>query len=111
MLSIILNENNQYEFTVDGTRRNRFLADVYGETYTTNLSEEQKNSTPWDVLEFLAREKGTTSFAIGDYEVSGDDDTPFVVGKGYSREDFLKMVNMMGKLFYIQRVKRSIAEL
>ncbi len=91
---IILDESNEFVFDVEGTQLLRFLADVYGEVYTANLSEEQKNSTPWDVLEFLAGEKGTTSFAIGDYKVSGDDDTDFVVGKGYTREDFLKMVNI-----------------
>ncbi len=91
---VILDESNEFVFDVEGTQLLRFLADVYGEVYTANLSEEERNSTPWDVLTFLAGNKGSTSFAIGDYEVSGDDDTDFVVGKGYTNEELLKMVNI-----------------
>ncbi len=91
---VILGESNEFEFDVEGTQLLRFLADVYGQVYTANLTPEQKNSTPWDVIKFLAGNKGSTSFAIGEYEVPGDDDTDFVVGKGYTKEELLKMVNI-----------------
>lgn len=92
--SIILNENNQYEFTVDGTRRNRFLADVYGYKTIDEMQEkkpELADSTALDVIEYLA---GTKKFAIGDYEVSGDSKTDFVPGKGYTRKELLQMVTI-----------------
>ena len=91
---IILDENNEFVFDVEGKQLLRFLADVYGEVYTTNLTEEEKNSTAQDVLEFLASNKGTISFAIGEFEVPGDKTTKFVVGKGYTKEELLKMVNI-----------------
>ena len=44
---IILNSNNEYEFLYsEGTRRLRFLADIYGYTTIDKLSEDEKNSTP-----------------------------------------------------------------
>jgi penicillin-binding protein 2 len=81
-------------FDVSGTQKLRFLADVYGEVYTSGLTEEQRNATPWDIIEFLAGNKGNTSFAIGDYKIEGDKKSGFVVGKGYTKEELLKMVNI-----------------
>ncbi len=91
---IILDESNKFVFDVQGSQLLRFLADVYGESYTSNLTDEQRNATPWDVIEFLASNKGNTSFAIGDYKVEGDKNSGFEVGKGYTREELLKMVNI-----------------
>ena len=91
---IILDESNEFVFDVEGSQRLRFLADVYGQVYTSNLTEEQKNATPWDVIEFLANNKGNTSFAIGDFKIPGDKSSGFVVGKGYTNEELLKMVNI-----------------
>lgn len=92
---IILDENNEFVFDeMSETKKLRFLADVYGETYTSNLTDEQKTSTPWDVITFLAGNDTSTSFAIGDYAVEGDSDSEFVVGKGYTNEELLKMVTI-----------------
>ncbi len=91
---VVLDESNEFVFDVEGTQLLRFLADVYGETYTTDLTDKEKNSTPWDVIAFLAGNKGSTSFAIGDYKVEGDDDSGFIVGKGYTNDELLKMINI-----------------
>ena len=92
--NIILNEYNQYEFTVEGTKRLRFLADVYG--YTTidkmNAADETlATSTAKEVMEYLG---GTGKFAIGDYEVEGDTDSAFIVGKGYTKRELLQIVTI-----------------
>ena len=92
--NIILNENNQYEFTVDGTKRLRFLADVYGYPTIDEMKEKKEelvDSTAKEVIEYLA---GTGKFAIGDYEVEGDSDTDFVPGKGYTKKELLQMVTI-----------------
>lgn len=40
---IILNSNNEYEFLyAEGTRRSRFLADIYGYTTIDKLSEKKR---------------------------------------------------------------------
>lgn len=51
---ITLDAAGNYNFAQsEGTQRLRFIADVYGETYTDNLSEKQKNSTPDDIIKYL----------------------------------------------------------
>ena len=91
---IILNENNQYEFTVSGTKLQRFLADVYGFSTIDEMKkkkEELLDSTAQDVIHYLA---GTSKFAIGDYETEGDKTTDFIPGKGYNKEELLQMVTI-----------------
>ncbi len=91
---IILDENNQFAFNVEGTRKQRFLADVYGYTTIAEMKEDAEellDSSAKEVIEYLA---GTKKFSIGDYEVSGDNDTEFIPGKGYTRKELLQMVTI-----------------
>ncbi len=90
---IVINEDGEFEYSVEGTSLLRFLADVYGHTTIDKLEEEQKNITATELMEHMSRATGT-GFAIGDYEVEGDSDTDFIPGKGYSKEDWLKMVTI-----------------
>lgn len=90
---IVVGEDGQFEFSVSGNARLRFLADVYGYTYIDQLNAEERASTAQDVMDFLSRNI-KSGFAIGDYEVSGDKETDFIPGKGYSREDWLKLVTI-----------------
>ena len=63
---IILNSNNEYEFLyAEGTRRLRFLADIYGYTTIDKLSEKEKNSTPQEVMDFLCANKRGKSWGFG----------------------------------------------
>ena len=87
---IILNKNNQYEFTVEGTQLLRFLADVYGKTHIDNLDDAQRIATADEIVQYLG---GTKRFAIGHYEDEEDDDS-FVVGLGYSKEEVLKIMTI-----------------
>ena len=92
--NIVLNEYNQYVFTVEGTKRLRFLADVYGFKTIDEMNEEDEtlaSSTPKDVIEYLG---GKSKFAIGDYEIEGDTDSEFIVGKGYSKKEVLQMITI-----------------
>lgn len=92
--NIILNEDNQFEFTVEGTKRLRFLADVYGYKTIDEMKEKEEelvDATAKDVVEYLG---GSGKFAIGDYEVEGDSSTEFIVGKGYTNKELLQMVTI-----------------
>lgn len=92
--NIILDENYQYQFNVEGTKLHRFLADVYGYTTIDKLKEKNEallDSTPDDVIEYLASSK---RYAIGDYQVSGDSSTDFIPGKGYSKKELLQLVTI-----------------
>lgn len=89
--SIILNEDNEFEFTVEGTKLQRFLADVYGKSLIDDLDDGQRASTARDIIDFLAG-NSSNGFEIGGYAVDGDSSSGFVVGKGYTNEELLKMV-------------------
>lgn len=88
--NIRVNEDNEYVFMVEGTRLQRFLADVYGKTYVSDLDYDEKTSTPEDVIEFLC---GRKKFAIGYYE-DPDDRNTFVPGGGYEKEDVIKILTV-----------------
>lgn len=90
---IVVNGDGQFEFSVSGNARLRFLADVYGRTYTDQLTSQEKNSTPLDVLNFLSK-KGKSGFAIGEYADPNNKKSDFIPGKGYTKEDWLKIVNV-----------------
>ena len=79
---VYVNENDEYAFSVEGTQLLRFLADIYGHAKTQDLTYQEKNSTPEDVINyFCARKK----YAIGYYENPNDKES-FVVGGGYTKK-------------------------
>ncbi len=86
--SIILNENNQFEFTVEDNSLLRFLADVYGHSSINDLKYEEKTKTAEDVVNDLCK-----NFRVGEYEVPGDSST-FVPMKGYTKDRALKIVDI-----------------
>lgn len=89
---IKINEDGQYAFTATSeTKRLRFLADIYGEKYTKDLKEAQRTATPDEVMAYMA---GKKRYAIGDYEEEGNTKSDFIPGKGYTKEEVLKMVTI-----------------
>lgn len=89
--NIILNENNQFEFIVSDTKLKRFLADVYGHTEISKLKYEEETASAQDVINYLC---GYSKFGIGE---SLDPDKPkasFIVGKGYTNSEILKLVTI-----------------
>ena len=58
----IILENDQYKFLyAEGTKRLRFLADIYGYATIDKLSEDEQNSTPEDVISFMCANERKTS--------------------------------------------------
>lgn len=88
---IIIDEDGQFAYAVDGTARLRFLADVYGHATIDKLKDEQRTATPAEVMEYLSRSKG---FAIGQYEDPENSDSEFIPGKGYTKTEWLQMVTL-----------------
>ena len=87
---VYVNENDEYAFSVEGTQLLRFLADIYGHAKTQDLTYQEKNSTPEDVINyFCARKK----YAIGYYENPNDKES-FVVGGGYTKEEIVRIVSV-----------------
>lgn len=89
---IVIDEDGQFAYAVDGTARLRFLADVYGHATIDQLKDEQRTATPTEVMEYLSsRNKG---FAIGQFEDPEDSDSEFIPGKGYTKTEWLQMVTL-----------------
>lgn len=87
---IVVNQDNEYEFTVEGTALYRFLADIYGHTSVDDLRYEEKTATPDDVMNYLA---GSKRYAIGARE-SDASGAEFIPGKGYTKQEVLQLVTI-----------------
>ena len=91
--NVVIDENGEYAYNVEGTRLLRFLADVYGYTTVDKLKENERNATAGQLIEMLAG-TGTNGFRIGAYEIEGDSSSDFIPGKGYTKEELLQMVTI-----------------
>ncbi|MFI3176927.1 MAG: penicillin-binding transpeptidase domain-containing protein [Eubacteriales bacterium] len=91
---IVLNDNNEWEYAVTGTTKERFLADVYGYSTIEELKEvfSQYTATAEEVILYLA---GSTRYEIGAYEIEPDSEEKlFLVGFGYTEEELLKILTV-----------------
>ena len=86
--NIALDDNGDFEFTVEDTAKLRFIADVYGIASTNDLKYEQKSKTAAEVVYDLC-----TSFGIGGYNDPNDSST-FTPGLGYTNERLLKVLTV-----------------
>lgn len=95
---IVIDEDGNFAYSAEGTSLLRFLADVYDHRSIDGedgLKKAERASTPDEVMEYLSRSKGKGfHFAIGDYEEEGNTKSDFIPGKGYTKEEWLKMVTI-----------------
>ncbi|MFI3237515.1 MAG: penicillin-binding transpeptidase domain-containing protein [Lachnospiraceae bacterium] len=116
--NIILDDSGNYAFDVTGTTLLRFKADIYGETYITDLTYEQEMATADEMMEYLT---GSTRYSIGAYEY--DEDGEYVKdesGKaifnnyeGYTKTEALQLVTIryaIGLTSYQKRLGATVAE-
>ena len=89
---IVLDNNGNYQYNVEGTQLLRFLADVYGHATIDDddFKEKEKRATPDEVMEYLCSSK---RYAVGGYE-DPEDSSTFVAGMGYTKEEMLKIVTI-----------------
>ena len=88
---IVVNEDGEFAYNVEGTSLLRFLADVYGKKTISELDDEMRASTAREIMEYLSR---SSLFAIGEYEDPDNKKSKFIPGKGYSNEEWLKLVTI-----------------
>lgn len=87
---IVIDDNGSFAFAVEDKKLLRFLADVYGHTYTDYLEDDEKAATAEEVVAFLA---ARSKFGIGDY-ADPDDSSTFQAGMGYTKEELLKILTI-----------------
>ena len=92
---IILDSSGNYQFAeTNETLRLRFVADVFGESYTDDLTEEQRTQSAAEIMHFLCSER---------YGLDDENNDPAYI---------LKMVNMryaMGLNSYQQYLSTTLA--
>ena len=89
--NIVLNEDNEFAFTLDGTQHKRFLADIYGRLKISDLKYEEETATPDMVMEYLC---GYSRYGIGQSQDPENPRDSFVVFDGYTKEEQLKLVTI-----------------
>lgn len=94
---ITLDENNEYAYTATSdTSRLRFIADIYGISSSSNLTEEQQNMSAEELMEYLC---SSSKFGV-------DTET-------LSKEDIIKYVNIrynMSLNSYSKYIATTVAE-
>lgn len=86
---IVIDDDGRFVYTLEDKALLRFLADVYGHTKTDELKYKEKTATPDEVMNYLA---GKNKFGIGEY--TDADKKNFVPGRGYTKEELLKIVTI-----------------
>ncbi len=91
--NIVLDNNGNYQFNVEGTQLLRFLADVYGYPTIDELKEKERTATAAEVIDYLCGTSATSHYGIGDY-TDEEDSSSFVPGYGYTKEEVLKIITI-----------------
>lgn len=89
--NIVLDEDGEFAFTLDGTQHKRFLADIYGRLKISDLKYEEETATPDMVMEYLC---GYSRYGIGQSYDSENPRDSFTVFDGYTKEEQLKLVTI-----------------
>lgn len=93
--NIFINTNGDYEFSISDTKLYRFLADIYGHASIDDLKTSERNSTPDEVIEYLA---GSSYYGVGENQIDENGETHFVVGKDYTKEELLQVISIRYQL-------------
>lgn len=86
---IIINEAGEYAFDIEGTKLNRFLADIYGRTKVDELLYAEKTATPDEVITYLCNK-----YKIGETIIKEDGTKEFVPGQGYTKREVLQIITI-----------------
>ena len=106
--NIYIDCDGEFAYSVTGSIRLRFIADVYGITQISDLEERQKNATAQDIIEYLA---GSKRYAIGGL-TDPNDKNSFTVGEGYTQKELLNIIAIrytMGTTGYQKYIPVTIA--
>ena len=109
---IDLDENGNFIYDVgEGRTRDRFRADIYGKRTISELTEEEKNATPYDIMALLTSNE---YFALynADRPYTEEELTSHGLPLSFTREEELKIVRVRYQLFltsYRKYVQVTIA--
>ena len=100
---IVLDENGNYVFDVqEGFTLNRFRADIYGEALIDNLTDEQKNATADQMMEYLSGSKGFSIVLYGDNAYTNEELEAHNLPQTLTKQEILDLAIMRYELKYKQ---------
>ena len=96
---IVLDENGNYVFDVqEGFTLNRFRADIYGEALIDNLTDEQKNATADQMMEYLSGSKGFSIVLYGDNAYTNEELEAYNLPQTLTKQEILDLAIMRYEL-------------
>lgn len=96
---IVLDENGNYVFDVqEGFTLNRFRADIYGEALIDNLTDEQKNATADQMMEYLSGSKGFSIILYGDNAYTNEELEAHNLPQTLTKQEILDLAIMRYEL-------------
>lgn len=93
--NIVLDEDENFAYKVEGTQLLRFLADVYGQAEISKLKVNQRNASPDEVIEYMC---SSTKYGIGEYTEGEKGKFNFSPMQGYSKKELLEIINIRYQL-------------
>ncbi len=96
---IVLDENGNYVFDVqEGFTLDRFRADIYGEALIDNLTDEQKNATADQMMEYLSGSKGFSIVLYGDNAYTNEELEAHNLPQTLTKQEILDLAIMRYEL-------------
>ena len=96
---IIVNDHGDYAFDVEeGFTLNRFRADIYGEAQIDNLSDEQKNATAAQMMDYLTGSNGFSIVLYGKDAYTDEELAAHSLPKELTKQEILEIAIMRYQL-------------
>ena len=92
---VVINENGEFEYNAAGFTLNRFKADLFGQSYIDDLTEEQKNITAPDLVDLLS---STKYFGLDDNQITAKEYKDYSLPEEYTKEELLQLVSLRAAL-------------
>ena len=86
---------DHWEYSATGFNLSRFKADLFGESYIDDLTEEQLNMTADDLMELLGSSK---YFGLDDDQITAREYRDYALPAEYTREERLKLIGLRAAL-------------
>lgn len=89
---IVMDEQGNYVFDVEeGFTLDRFRADIYGHPLIDDLTEEERNATAEDIIEYLSGNKGFSIVLYGDNAYTPAELEKYHLPEELTRQDILNL--------------------
>lgn len=91
-LKIIIDQNGNYQFSVDDFWLERFKADVYGKANIDDMEDKEKNATADEVLSFLSDK--FCIFSEGNKKYTNKEKKDYGLPQQFEKSDLLDILNI-----------------